>query len=99
MPDAVKIIIGITEDGKKFRPSDWSKRLAVSAAVFGVSKRMQYHRYIHPCFIAEHNASGVCVYTRLEIEEPGMYEYIMNFAASNNLMIIEGRRSEQRETS
>jgi len=96
MPDPTKLIVGITTEGKKFRPSDWCKRLAGTAASFGANKRMQYHKYVHPCFVDEHSASGLCIDDRLEEEAPGMYKHLMDFAKSNNLIIISGRRSELR---
>lgn len=97
MTDHTRIIIGITHSGKKFRPSDWCRRLAGTCALFDDKKKIKYHKYITPCFIEDEQVSGVCVDDRLKDDEPDVYSYLFNFAEENDLIIIEGRRSELRE--
>ena len=50
MPDAPReiLIIGITESGSTFRPSDWAERLCGVMSAFGADNRMQYSPYVHP---------------------------------------------------
>ena len=40
------IIVGLTLDGKKFRPSDWAERLCGIMSAFGADHRMSYLPYI-----------------------------------------------------
>ncbi len=42
------IIVGITIDGKKFRPSDWADRLCGVMSAFGADNRMMYSPYVRP---------------------------------------------------
>lgn len=77
------IIEGYTEDGRKFRPSDWIDRISSMMASYGRQHRLVYSELLHPelydgqkCLIID---------DRLEQENPGMYEYVMNFVRSNGL--------------
>ena len=42
------VIIGLTLDGKRFRPSDWAERLCGTMSVFGAERRMAYSPYVQP---------------------------------------------------
>ena len=42
------IIVGVTREGKKFRPSDWSDRLCGVMSAFGADHRMTYSPYVRP---------------------------------------------------
>jgi len=45
----VKIVIeGVTEDGKRFRPSDWIERISGNLSTFGNDRRIRYSRYLQP---------------------------------------------------
>ena len=41
-------LVGITNDGKKFRPSDWADRLCGVMSAFGADNRMTYSPYVRP---------------------------------------------------
>ncbi|SIN77305.1 Protein of unknown function [Sulfurivirga caldicuralii] len=76
------IIEGYTEDGRKFRPSDWIDRIASMMATYE-HRRLVYSDLLHPelydgqkCLIID---------DRLKDENPGMYDYVMNFVKSNKL--------------
>lgn len=80
------IIEGYTNDGNKFRPSDWIDRVASMMATYNI-QRLVYSDYLHPelyngqkCLILD---------TSLETVNPGMYEYVMEFVKSNNLKYTE----------
>ena len=47
--DVKKIIIeGITENGRKFRPSDWAERMSGALSTFGRDQRIQYSPLLQP---------------------------------------------------
>lgn len=80
------VIVGITRDGRKFRPSDWADRLCGIMSAFGSDHRMMYSPYVRPgC-----NLKGdklVLVDARLYEIEPLAYKFLVNFANDNNLLI------------
>ena len=42
------VIVGVTRDGKRFRPSDWADRLCGVMSAFGADHRMKYSPYVRP---------------------------------------------------
>lgn len=82
------IIIGLTSDGKKFRPSDWAERLCGVMSAFGAEKRMKYSPYVGP---GDYNGSkAVFVDGRLEEIEPMAHRFLLNFAHDNDLQVVSG---------
>ena len=82
------IIVGLTRDGKKFRPSDWAERLCGVMSAFGAERRMKYSPYVGP---GDYNgAKAVFVDGRLGEIEPMAYRFMLNFAQDNDLQIIDG---------
>ncbi len=81
------IIEGYTEDGKKFRPSDWIDRIASMMASYGKSHRLVFSDLLHP----ERYQGQKCLIidTELEVKNPQMFEYVMYFAKSNNLKVTQ----------
>lgn len=81
------IIEGYTEDGRKFRPSDWIDRIASMMASYGSSHRLVFSDLLHPEL--QNGQKCLIIDTELEIKDPTMFEYVMNFAKSNNLRISQ----------
>ena len=81
------IIEGYTEDGRKFRPSDWIDRIASMIASYGSSHRLVFSDLLHPELYQGQKC--LVIDTELEIKNPGMFEYVMNFAKSNNLKVTQ----------
>lgn len=82
------IIIGLTKEGKRFRPSDWADRLCGVMSAFGASKKMTYSPYVGP---GEYEGEkAVFVDGRLNQVEPMAYRFLLNFAQDNDLKIISG---------
>lgn len=77
------IVEGYTEDGRKFRPSDWIDRVASMMATYGKTQRLVYSDLMHPELY--NGEKCLIVDTELEVKNPGMFEYVMHFAKSNNL--------------
>jgi len=81
------IIEGFTEDGRKFRPSDWIDRIASMMASYGTAHRLVFSDLLHPELY--NGQKCLIIDTRLEQENPGMFEYVMNFAKTNNLKMSQ----------
>jgi hypothetical protein len=82
------VIVGRTQDGKKFRPSDWAERLCGVMSAFGTEKRMKYSPYVSP---GEWEGDK-CVFIDgiLYDLSPIAYRFLANFAKDNDLMLIDG---------
>jgi hypothetical protein len=80
------IIVGLTTQGKKFRPSDWSDRLSGILSAFGATKKMQYSPYVSP---GDYNGEkAVYVDGVLREVEPTAYAFLLDFAQDNDLQIV-----------
>jgi hypothetical protein len=82
------VIVGLTTQGRKFRPSDWAERLCGVMSAFGTERRMKYSPYVGP---GDYNGEkAVFVDGRLGEIEPMAYRFMLNFAQDNDLQIIDG---------
>lgn len=80
------VIIGVTREGKTFRPSDWADRLCGIMSAFGADHRMTYSPYVRPgCTLK--GQKTVMVAARLYDIEPLAYKFMINFANDNNLQM------------
>ena len=87
-----KIIIqGLTQNGKKFRPSDWAERLCGAVASYDKNRRITFH----PCvsLATMDNIKCVVVEASLEQDEDMLYDFLIDFADENNLMVIRPEHS------
>ena len=86
------VILGLTSDGKQFRPSDWAERLCGVMSCFrpegsgGSKAHLQYSPYVHPAFI--NGVRSVAVNEALRTIEPLAYHFVINFAKDNDLQVI-----------
>ena len=87
------VILGVTTQGKPFRPSDWAERLCGVMSAFGGDHRMQYSPFVHP--ITSNGVRCVVVDLRLESIEPMAYRFLVNFAKDNELRVRESRVEER----
>lgn len=81
------IIVGLTREGKKFRPSDWAERLCGVMSAFGAEKRMKYSPFVTPCTF--NGEKSVVIDGQLHALEPMAYNFMLNFANDNDLQIVE----------
>lgn len=88
------IIRGVTEEGKKLRPSDWIERISSTLASFGSDQRLHYSNAVAPCMIDGEKC--LVVARNLNDINPKAYEFVMGFAKSNQLSIREDRREGER---
>ena len=79
------ILVGLTEEGKKFRPSDWSERMCGSLCTFR-NRRIYYSPLLRPAI--RDGVKCVIVDEALLAKEPGVHQQIFNFAETNCLQII-----------
>lgn len=77
----------MTEDGRKFRPSDWIDRIASMMASYGKSHRLVYSDLLYPELL--NGQKCLIIDTELEVKNPSMFEYVMHFAKSNNLKVAK----------
>lgn len=80
-----KIVIqGITNDGQKFRPSDWAERVSCDLSTF---KNHKIH--FSPMLIPSIKEGIKCLMLdpELEAKDPEAYQSVMEFAKINNLKI------------
>lgn len=83
-----KIIIeGVTDSGRKFRPSDWAERMSGSLSTFGRDQRIHYSPMLQPLTI--NGIKCVVIDPLMKDEYPEMFAYIMGWASNNQLKIIE----------
>ena len=91
-----KIIIqGLTQNGKKFRPSDWAERLCGAVASYDRNRRITFH----PCvsLATMDNIKCVVVDASLEQDEDMLYDFLINFADENNLKVIRPEPSSTQD--
>ena len=85
-------ILGITRDGKTFRPSDWAERLAGVMSSFrpGGAQPGSHLGYSPWCIpTAINDVKAVIVNRELRALEPMAWDFVLNFAKDNNLEVSE----------
>ncbi len=87
-------IQGLTLEGRTFRPSDWSERLAGAMSCFrpgggqgGIGAFIGYSPYCVPH--VQDNVRCVLVNEALKGIEPMAWDFVMNFARDNQLEVTE----------
>jgi hypothetical protein len=86
-------ILGVTSDGRQFRPSDWAERLCGVMSRFrpegsgGRNSHLGYSPYVRPTVL--NGVKAVVVDSALQKLEPLAYHFVANFAKDNNLQVIE----------
>jgi hypothetical protein len=87
-------IQGLTTQGRAFRPGDWAERLAGAMASFrpdggasGIGAFIGYSPYCVPRTVD--GVKGVIVNEALKDIELMAWEFVMNFARDNHLVVVE----------
>jgi hypothetical protein len=86
------VIQGITAEGKTFRPSDWSERLAGVMSEFhpsrqGAGRRLGYSPWCVPS--TREGVTCVVVSRKLRDYQPMAWDFVMNFARDNGLRVFD----------
>ncbi|MFN7836087.1 MAG: DUF3579 domain-containing protein [Burkholderiaceae bacterium] len=82
-------IQGVTHDGAIFRPSDWADRLCGVMSCFrpgSANQRFKYSPYVQP--VINNGLRCVVVDDRLQNTEPMAFNFLMNFARDNDLVVV-----------
>ena len=88
------VIHGVTTEGRVFRPSDWSERLAGAMASFrpkggAPGPQIGYSPYCRPEVVD--GVRCVRVSEALKAIEPRAWEFVMNFARDNHLPVADAQ--------
>ncbi|MDK4679379.1 GNAT family N-acetyltransferase [Kingella negevensis] len=88
------IIHGTTSNGKVFRPSDWADRLCGILSSFN-KEEQTYQEWVHPVVIDDIR----CIKISPELEErnTAMFRFLMDFAADNDLRMMNYPQQEEAE--
>ena len=91
------VVESVKEDGRLFRPSDWAERISAQLASYGRDHRLHYSQHVHPCLIGGINC--LIVQKSLREANPVAYQFILKFAADNQLRIQDDRRAQHAAVS
>jgi hypothetical protein len=86
-------ILGLTSNGRQFRPSDWAERLCGVMSCFrpegsgGRHAHLQYSAYVYPTIV--NGIKAVVVSNKLQKVEPLAYHFVINFAKDNDLQVVD----------
>lgn len=78
------LVESVTKSGARFRPSDWIDRLASWDATFD-QHRLVYSDRLHPATLDGQKV--LAIEPVLQVENPAMFDSILQFVARNNLKI------------
>jgi hypothetical protein len=85
------LIMGLTKEGKKFRPSDWAERLYYTVASYGKNGRVIFNPLVN--LNQEDNSKCFIINTTLQDEDPIVYDFLVDFAISNGLETRDQNRN------
>ena len=93
------VIWGITQTGRRFRPSDWSDRLAGLTSAFGDDHKLSYSPFVRPISVGA--AKAVIISAELETLEPRLFRFFLGFAHDNELQVerVAGALAQPRRLS
>jgi hypothetical protein len=86
-------ILGITSNGRQFRPSDWAERLCGVMSCFnpdgggGRNAHLQFSPYVRPTVV--NGVKSVVVNTKLRQLEPMAFNFVVEFARDNDLQTVD----------
>ena len=78
-------IFGITQNGNKFRPSDWIERIASVFASYDHDNRLRYSPLVMPAFYED--MPCLFVDSLFAAKNPSGCQYILEFVMSNRLQV------------
>src|SRR5688500_3455941 len=82
------VIVGLTQDGSRFRPEDCAWRLCHVLCPY--AGHGTDSPYVKPILLSD-GTPGVVVDARLNEVEPRAYRFVMRFAKDNDLVVRPGR--------
>ncbi len=89
VPSSPLVILGITTDGKIFRPSDWAQRLAAVTTIdcdyCGPSKQLPCNPLVK--IVRREGVPAVWISPALAERNRSLYDYMLRFAEQNKLVV------------
>lgn len=85
-------VMGLTHDGRTFRPSDWAERLAGVMSQFRPGGASPGSHLSYSPWCVPNVVNGVkCVIVQRELRdaEPMAWDFVVNFARDNGLQVSE----------
>ncbi len=86
------IILGVTQAGQTFRPSDWAERLAgVMSSIRPGGAIPGDHLSYSPWCVPNSLDGQKCVIVHMDIRDANVmaWDFLMGFARDNNLQVIQ----------
>jgi len=85
------VILGVTSEGRAFRPSDWTDRLCGVMSTFrpaggGPQAHLTYSPYVMPGL--RDGVKCVIVDKRIHAIEKMAYHFLVSFARDNDLQVV-----------
>jgi len=86
-------ILGLTSNGRQFRPSDWAERLCGVMSCFqpqgagGRNGHLKYSPYVRPTVL--NGVKAVVVNNALRDLDALAYHFVVNFAKDNDLQVVD----------
>ncbi len=90
------IILGITQSGRAFRPSDWAERLAGVMSQFRPGGPRPGSHLGYSPWCVPNSVDGVrCVIVHRDLRDYDVmaWDFCMNFAKDNDLQVLQGKPS------
>ncbi len=81
------VVESVTQEGHRFRPSDWIERISTTLATFGPDGRLRYSDAVQPRMI--NGAKCLVIKQSLQQDNPEAYCYILSFVEANDLRSYE----------
>jgi hypothetical protein len=91
------LIVGLTHNGHKFRPSDWVERIASVFARFDADQRLRYNPQVMPVY--RDGMYCLFVASSLASQDPAGYQFVMEFVHNYQLQIKSADKPEQQPVS
>ncbi len=79
------LILGVTDEGRKFRPSDWADRLFGACGVYAHDDGIATEIGDHVCLTERDGRKGLVYSSKLRDIEPQLFHFLEKFAKSNRL--------------
>jgi hypothetical protein len=96
------LIVGMTIDGRQFRPSDWSERLTGVMSQFRPGgpqpgSHLGYSPWCHP--VVRNGVKCVVVHRDLREHDVMAWDFCVNFARDNQLQVEVGRSVSRQKSA
>jgi len=88
-------ILGMTNKGRQFRPSDWAEQLCGVMAAYcpgpgtggGPNAHLKFSPYVYPTVV--NGTKAVVVNRKLQQIEPMAYHFVCSFAKDNDMQVVD----------